>query len=82
MKNTAEVGTRGYRKMRRIALRMAAAVMLFAVTGAARAESVQEQRDDIRATVNDTLNRLYAAQPSAKQAIAKARGTAFSTISA
>ena len=36
---------------------------------------MQEQRDDIRATAKDTtLDRLYRAQPSAKQAIAKAAG--------
>ena len=48
--------------------------MLLFVTGAGHAETVEEQRADIRATVNDTLARLYRAQPSAKQAIANAAG--------
>ena len=64
----------GYRPARRRTLRAAAATILFAVTAGAGAQSVQEQRDDVRATVNDTLNRLYAAQPGAKKAIANAAG--------
>jgi lipid-binding SYLF domain-containing protein len=59
---------------RRRMLGMAATAALLALTGPVRAQSVQEQRDDIRATVNDTLNRVYAAQPNAKQAIAGAAG--------
>ena len=55
-------------------LGMAATVALLALTGPVRAQSIQEQRDNIHATVNDTLNRLYAAQPSAKQATANAAG--------
>ncbi len=55
-------------------LGMAAMMLLLTLTGQVCAQSIQEQRSDIRATVNDTLNRLYAAQPSAKQAIANAAG--------
>jgi lipid-binding SYLF domain-containing protein len=64
----------GRRPTRRRMLGMAATMVLLALTGPVRAQSVQEQRDDIRATVNDTLSRLYAAQPSAKLAIANAAG--------
>lgn len=74
MENRIEGFTQRYSTMRRMALRAAMAAGIFALAGTARAESVQEQRDDIRATVNDTLNRLYAAQPNAKQAIANAAG--------
>jgi lipid-binding SYLF domain-containing protein len=63
-----------HRQMRRRVLRAGVIASLFSFAGIARAQSVQEQRDDVRATVNDTLNRLYSAQPSAKQAIAKAAG--------
>ena len=74
MKNAYEVCA-GYRPMRRRVLRAAVASGLFAVTGIAlAAPSVQEQRDDVRETADDTLDRLYRAQPSAKQAIARAAG--------
>src|SRR5450755_1217945 len=74
MKNTDETCTRRHRPRRRLVLRAVAAAGVFTVAGAVCAQSVQEQRDDVRATANDTLNRLYSAQPSAKQAIAKAAG--------
>jgi lipid-binding SYLF domain-containing protein len=75
MKSTFEVRAQGYRPMRRKVLRAAVTAGLFAVTGTALAvPSVQEQRDDVRETAHDTLDRLYGAQPSAKQAIAKAAG--------
>lgn len=74
MNDFGEDCMRGHRPARRRMLGMAATVVLLALTGQVRAQSVQEQRDDIRATVNDTLNRLYAAQPSAKLAIANAAG--------
>jgi lipid-binding SYLF domain-containing protein len=66
--------TRRRGMMRRKVLRGLAAAGMFAVACVASAQSVQEQRDDVRATVNDTLNRLYRAQPSSKQAIANAAG--------
>jgi lipid-binding SYLF domain-containing protein len=60
---------------RRMALRAAAAAVIGVLTGTGHAApSVQEQRDDIRATARDTLERLYRAQPSARQAIARAAG--------
>jgi lipid-binding SYLF domain-containing protein len=65
---------KSHRQMRRRVLCAGAVSSLFSFAGIAHAQSVQEQRDDVRATVNDTLNRLYAAQPNAKQAIAKAAG--------
>jgi lipid-binding SYLF domain-containing protein len=74
MKNTNTVCVTRYRQTRRMALRMVAGVMLLPLTGAARAQSVQEQRDDVRATANDTLNRLYRAQPGSREAIARAAG--------
>jgi lipid-binding SYLF domain-containing protein len=74
MKNTDKVCAHGHRGMRRVVLRAVASAGIFAVAGVAYAQSVQEQRDDVRATANDTLNRLYAAQPSAKQAVANAAG--------
>ena len=74
MNNTDDVCADGYLPMRRTALRAAAVAVLFALAGPGYAESIQEQRDDVRATANDTLSRLYRAQPSAKQAIAKAAG--------
>jgi lipid-binding SYLF domain-containing protein len=62
-------------RMRRNVLRAVAASGLFAVIApGSAAPSVQEQRDDVRATANDTLSRLYRAQPNAKQAIARAAG--------
>ena len=64
----------GRQSARRRMLGMAAMMLLLTLTGQVCAQSIQEQRSDIRATVNDTLNRLYAAQPSAKQAIANAAG--------
>lgn len=49
---------------------------------AVRAASPDEQRGQIRRTAQDTLNQLYAAQPSARQAIEQAAGYAvFSEIS-
>ena len=74
MKSPDKVCSHGCQPARRGVLRAAAAAALLFVTGAGRAESVQERRDDIRATTNDTLDRLYRAQPSAKQAIARAAG--------
>src|SRR5450755_3528955 len=74
MKNTDETCTRRHRPMRRVVLRAVAAAGIFTVAGAVYAQSVQEQRDDVRTTVNDTLNPLYAAQPNAKRAIANAAG--------
>ena len=75
MKNTDEACMQRYSRMRRIALCAAAAAGLFAAIGAGHAApSVQEQRDDVRATAHDTLERLYQAQPSARQAIARAAG--------
>jgi lipid-binding SYLF domain-containing protein len=75
MKSTFEVPAQGYRHMRRKALRAAVTAGLLAVTGTTlAAPSVQEQRDDVRETAHDTLDRLYRAQPSAKQAIARAAG--------
>lgn len=61
--------------MRRTILRVAATAGFFAVVGAGHAApSVQEQRDDVRETAHDTLDRLYQAQPSARRAIARAAG--------
>jgi hypothetical protein len=74
MNSVGEDCMHGHQPMRRQMFGMTATMVLLALTGQARAQSVQEQREDIRATVNDTLNRLYAAQPSAKQAIASAAG--------
>ena len=74
MKNTNAVCVKRYRQTRRMALRMVAGTMLFPLTGVARAQSVQEQRDDVRATATDTLNRLYRAQPGSRAAIARAAG--------
>jgi lipid-binding SYLF domain-containing protein len=74
MKNTNAVCVKRYRQARRMTLRMVAGVMLFPLTVAARAQSVQEQRDDVRATATDTLNRLYRAQPGSRDAIARAAG--------
>jgi lipid-binding SYLF domain-containing protein len=75
MKKADESFGYGHRLPRRTVLRVATAAALLAVIGTAHAApSVQEQRDDIRATANDTLERLYRAQPSARQAIARAAG--------
>jgi len=74
MKTRDESQGMEHRAVHRMALCAAAATLLFAISGVSRAESVQEQRDDIRATANDTLDRLYRAQPNAKQAIARAAG--------
>jgi lipid-binding SYLF domain-containing protein len=74
MKNYIEGSTPRHNTMRRMALRAVAAAGIFAVAGVACAESVQEQRDDVRATTKDTLDRLYRAQPGARQAIANAAG--------
>jgi lipid-binding SYLF domain-containing protein len=74
MNDVGEDCMHGHQPIRRQMFGMTATMVLLAPTGQARAQSVQEQREDIRATVNDTLNRLYAAQPSAKQAIAGAAG--------
>jgi len=50
--------------------------------GAARAASLDEQRAEIRNNAMRTLDQLYAAQPSARQAVQKAAGYAvFSEIS-
>jgi lipid-binding SYLF domain-containing protein len=43
---------------------------------AAKAASKQQERADVRKMANETLARLYKAQPSAKAAIAKAAGYA------
>jgi len=75
MKNTDEFCGKENRSARRAALRALAGVLMLAVTGTGRAApSADEQRDDVRATARDTLERLYRAQPSAKQAIARAAG--------
>lgn len=76
MKSTDEGCGNGLLPMRRMVLRTLAAAILSTLAGPGHAESIQEQRDDVRATANDTLNRLYRAQPSAKQAIANAAGYA------
>jgi lipid-binding SYLF domain-containing protein len=60
-----------------------AALMLAALLplGGARAESTDQQREDIRRSALNTLNQLYAMQPSSKQAIQNAAGYAvFSEI--
>lgn len=52
------------------------------VGGAANASSPDEQRAEIRRMAMSTLDQLYAAQPSARQAVQKAAGYAvFSEIS-
>jgi lipid-binding SYLF domain-containing protein len=52
------------------------------VGGTARAASPDEQRAEIRNNAMRTLDQLYAAQPSARQAVQKAAGYAvFSEIS-
>ena len=43
---------------------------------AATKEQIEQQRADIQKMVNETLERLYATQPSAKKAINKAAGYA------
>jgi lipid-binding SYLF domain-containing protein len=49
--------------------------------GTAQAASPDEQRAEIRSNAMNTLNQLYAAQPSARQAVQKAAGYAvFSEI--
>ena len=71
---SSECYSNRFRQARRRALRASATVLL-AMTGRGHATpSVQEQRDDIRATARDTLDRLYRTQPSARQAIARAAG--------
>jgi lipid-binding SYLF domain-containing protein len=75
MKNRNSANTQRYCPMRRKLLRGATALGFFAAGGAVRAApSVQEQRDDVRETANDTLSRLYRAQPSARQAVVRAAG--------
>ena len=60
---------------------VALACMLFA-GGVANAASPDEQRAEIRRMAMSTLDQLYAAQPSARQAVQKAAGYAvFSEIS-
>lgn len=54
----------------------ALALALLLPVGAIHAESVDQQREAIRRTALNTLDQLYAAQPSAKQAIQKAAGYA------
>jgi VIT1/CCC1 family predicted Fe2+/Mn2+ transporter len=46
------------------------------VSGAPTREQIEQQRSDIRKMANDTLERLYATQPSAKKAIKNAAGYA------
>jgi thioesterase domain-containing protein len=43
---------------------------------AATKEQIEQQRADIQKMANETLERLYATQPSAKKAIHKAAGYA------
>ncbi len=54
----------------------ALALALLLPAGAIHAESVDHQREAIRRAALNTLDQLYAAQPSAKQAIQKAAGYA------
>ncbi len=57
-------------------------VSALCLTGAANAASPDEQRAEIRRMAMGTLDQLYAAQPSARQAIQKAAGYGvFSEIS-
>jgi lipid-binding SYLF domain-containing protein len=74
MTNTDDVCADRDLTMRRTALFVVAVAVLFALAGPGYAQSVQEQRDDVRATARDTLDRLYQAQPSARQAVARAAG--------
>lgn len=61
-------------RVRRTTLCAFATVAFFALAGVASAQSIQEQRDSVRSAANDTLNRLYSAQPGSREAIAKAAG--------
>jgi lipid-binding SYLF domain-containing protein len=45
-------------------------------TEAEKQEEIQQEKADIRKTVNETLAKLYEVQPSAKSAIAKSAGYA------
>lgn len=65
-----------------VLLGCAAIVSAVCVASAANAASPDEQRADIRRMAMSTLDQLYAAQPSAREAIQKAAGYGvFSEIS-
>jgi lipid-binding SYLF domain-containing protein len=59
-----------------VALLMVAAASLPPASGADDAKEKQKARSDIMKMANETLSRLYKAQPLAKSAIAKAAGYA------
>ena len=64
-------------------LAAAATLLLLAPVPGAFAASVAEQRADIQKMAKDTLNRLYRAQPSARQAVERSAGYAvFSAFGA
>lgn len=55
-------------------------IMLSLTVSAASAASVQEKREAIRNSTNETLNKLYNIHPSARQAVEGAAGYAAFTI--
>lgn len=59
-----------------IVLLLAAAASPFSASGADDAKAKEKARADIMKTTNETLSRLYKAQPQAKTAVAKAAGYA------